>query len=104
MAREQERRRNQRVHLVVRVAWATDQLRGRATLADLSASGARLEDSSSQPTPGAEIRVRFEQSPLPRIVVEGIVQRLTWDGFVVDFYDRKPELEAFLADALALVG
>lgn len=99
-----ERRRSRRVGLAVRVAWATAQLRGRATLADLSATGARLEDSSSQPRPGEEIRVRFEAAPLPQIVVEGVVQRLTWDGFVIDFYERKPELEAFLTDALALVG
>jgi len=99
-----ERRRSRRVGLTVRVAWASDRLRGRATLADLSAMGARLEDSTNQPRPGAEIRVRFEAAPLPLMEVEGVVQRLTWDGFVVDFYDRKPELDAFLADALALVG
>ncbi len=84
--------------------WRTSRLRGIAALADLSTHGARLEDSRTQPEKGAEIQVALEIAPLPRIVVTGVVQRLTWDGFVVDFFEVDAELARLIADAVALVG
>lgn len=99
-----QRRRSQRVRLPIRVKWRSGRLRGIATLADLSTHGARLEDSRTQPEKGAEIRIAVEVAPLPRIVVAGVVQRLTWDGFVVDFLEVDAELARLIADAAALVG
>ena len=66
-----ERRRRHRANVQFRIHFRSGVLEGRATLADLSTKGARLEDASTQPQLGAEVELEIELEPLPVIVVEG---------------------------------
>ena len=98
-----ERRGKYRANVQFRVHFRSGVLEGRATLADLSTKGARLEEATTQPQLGAEVELEIELEPLPVITVQGFVARRTWGGFAVAFGDADAELERFVADAASLV-
>lgn len=98
-----ERRSRPRAIVQFRVSFRSGVFNGRASLADLSTRGARLEEASSQPQIGAEAELDISLPPLPVFTIKGVVQRRTWDGFAVTFSGDDPELERFVADAAALV-
>ena len=76
---------------------------GAGTLADLSYTGARLEDASLRPALGTKVRLFVFVQPVQPFELSGHVVRHTENGFAIAFTSLDPEVEHLVDDVAALV-
>ena len=73
-------------------------------LADLSYSGARLEDSNLEPALGTKIRLYVFVQPVSPFELVGEVVRTSATGFAIAYQVESPEVRQLVDDVAALVG
>lgn len=80
-----ERRRSPRIRSRFDALVSAGAREGAGVLADISYSGARLEDCSEQPPVGTRIRLYVFAEPAPAFELEGVVVRHTETGFAIGY-------------------
>ncbi len=93
----QERRNDPRYRGRFKVVFRTDDEQGSGTLHDISMSGARVDEASMQPKPGARVRLEFAPRAdcLP-VEVLAHVARECGSGFPVEFSALDPRMKRLL--------
>lgn len=76
---------------------------GAGLLADISYSGARIEDSSLIPEVGTPVRIYVFVMPVSPFQLQGEVVRTTEKGFAIAYSVEDPEVRRLVDDAAALV-
>ena len=76
---------------------------GSGVLADISYSGARLEDASLLPEPGTRVRLYVFVQPIQPFELIGHVVRHTEDGFAIEVDVCSAEIERLVDDVRAIV-
>lgn len=77
---------------------------GAGVLADISYSGAHIEDSSIVPEVGTQVRIYVFVQPVSPFTLSGKVVRVTEKGFAIAYHDLDDEVRRLVDDASALVG
>jgi hypothetical protein len=77
---------------------------GAGVLADISYSGAHIEESSVVPEVGTEVRIYVFVQPVAPFALSGRVVRVTESGFAIAYKDLDDEVRRLVDDAAALVG
>jgi voltage-gated potassium channel len=105
-SRRTDRRTAARVPRTSPVFFTSGRIEGQGRLADLSSTGARIEDATADIKPGAPITLTLELSQEGfRFEVKGRVARETPGGFAVEFHlDPDPSVEALMRWILARPG
>ncbi len=93
----QERRIEPRYQGRYKVVFRTHEEQGSGTLHDISMSGARVDEASMQPKPGARLRLEFAPRAdcLPVEVLAHVV-RECGSGFAVEFSALDPRMKRLL--------
>jgi PilZ domain len=99
-----ERRRSPRVRSRFDALIAAGAQEGAGTLAEISYSGARLDDSSLQPPVGTPVRLYVFIQPVSPFEIEGVVTRHTETGFAVTYELFDVEIRRLVDDVTALVA
>lgn len=99
-----ERRRSPRVRSRFDALIAAGAREGAGTLAEISYSGARLDDTSLQPPVGTEVRLYVFVQPVSPFEIEGVVTRHTETGFAVTYELFDVEIRRLVDDVTALVA
>ncbi len=104
MANEGNRRRDGRVQTRFESLYSAGRGEGTGTLADISYSGAMIEESSLQPEVGRELRLYVFVQPVAPFELIGKVVRVTEHGFAIEYEKiEDPEIRRFVDDAAAIV-
>jgi hypothetical protein len=103
--------RGDRFSIPLEVYCSFERVEGTATLANISYTGALVEDSSIRPEIGTRIKLYVYLKPPRAFEAEtpfeltGVVSRHSSDGFAVKFEDsRDPDLRRMVDDAAAIVA
>lgn len=80
-----DRRRSPRIRSRFDALVMAGAREGAGVLADISHSGARLEDCSEQPPVGTRVRLYVFAEPAPAFELEGVVVRHTETGFAIGY-------------------
>ena len=82
---------------------ATGRREGAGTLADISYTGARLEETSILPELGQKICLYVFVQPVSPFELEGEVVRVDDDGFAIRYAVESDEVRRLVDDVAALV-
>jgi len=77
---------------------------GAGVLADISYSGARLEDTTLRPKLGTEVRLYVFVQPVSPFELVGEVVRSDASGFAIAYKVESPEVQRLVDDVAAVVG
>ena len=77
---------------------------GAGVLAEISYSGARLDDCSEQPPVGTRVRLYVFVQPVSPFELEGLVVRHTESGFAITYELFDAEIRRLVDDVTALVA
>lgn len=84
------------------ISAASDE--GAGILAEISYSGARLEETSIQPPVGTRVALYVFVQPVSPFTLQGQVARLTESGFAVTYELFDPEIRRLVDDVGAIVA
>ncbi len=84
--------------------YASGQMEGAGVLADLSYSGARVEEASLCPPVGTRMRLYVFIQPVSPFELIGHVIRSTQSGFAIAYDISDPELRDLVDDIAAIVA
>jgi len=107
MSSFRERRRGKRVSTALNAHYSSGPEDGIGVLANVSYSGALIEDSSVQPTVGSRVRIYVFSEPVdpiaPASPVElvGRVVRHSSSGFAIEYEDADSEVHQLVDKAAA---
>ncbi len=111
MAATTHRRRDNRIPMPLEVHYYFDGIEGFGELANISYSGALIDDTSMQPKIGTPAVLYVYLKPpgafeaATPFVVTSVISRHSSDGFAVKFEDNHdPDLRRMVDDAAALVA
>jgi hypothetical protein len=76
---------------------------GAGVLADISYSGARIENASLRPEVGTLVRFYVFVQPVLPFELVGHVVRITEDGFAIEYDVSDPEVRRLVDDVAAIV-
>lgn len=76
---------------------------GAGVLAEISYSGARLEESSINPPTGSRVTLYIFVQPVAPFTLTGQVVRSTKDGFAITYELFDPEIRRLVDDVSAMV-
>jgi hypothetical protein len=76
---------------------------GAGVLADISYSGARIENASLRPEVGTRVRFYVFVQPVLPFELIGHVVRVTEDGFAIEYDVSDPEVRRLVDDVAAIV-
>lgn len=99
-----ERRSSNRIESRFDTLVSADRREGAGVLADISYSGARLEDCSELPPVGSRVRLYVFVQPVAPFELEGIVIRHSGSGFAITYEIFDVETRRLVADVTALVS
>ena len=99
-----DRRRSGRVRTRFDALYSAGQREGAGVLADISYSGARIEDSSIQPELGTTVRIYVFIQPVRPFELVGSVVRHGASGFAIEYKDLDPDVRRMVDDAAAIVA
>ncbi|MBW2316167.1 MAG: PilZ domain-containing protein [Deltaproteobacteria bacterium] len=99
-----ERRQHPRFRSRFDTLCSSGRQEGAGVLADLSYSGARLEDSNLQPELGTKVRLYVFVQPVSPFELIGEVVRTSPTGFAIAYQVESPEVRQLVDDVAALVG
>jgi hypothetical protein len=100
-----ERRRGDRVPTALNAHYSSGPEEGIGVLANISYSGALIEDSSVQPSVGSRVRIYVFTEPVDPIApaspteLVGRVIRHSSSGFAIEYEDADPEVRQLVDDA-----
>lgn len=77
---------------------------GVGVLADISYSGARLENATLRPEPGTKVRLYVFVQPVSPFELCGEVVRSDASSFAIRYHLESPEVRQLVDDVAALVG
>ena len=103
MGNEGNRRRDGRVQTRFESLYAAGRSEGTGTLADISYSGAMIENASSMPAIGKPLRVYIFVQPVAPFELVGTVVRHTEGGFAIEYPPLSEDGRRFVDDAAAIV-
>ena len=101
------RRRHVRFTTALNAHYSSDPEEGIGVLANISYSGALIEDSSVQPSVGSKVRVYVFVEPVDPIApaspyeLVGRVVRHSSSGFAIEYKDADPEVRQLVDEAAA---
>ncbi len=98
------RRRSGRVRTRFDALYSAGQQEGAGILADISYSGAWIEDSSIQPELGTTVRIYVFIQPVSPFELVGTVARHSATGFAIEYKNLDPEVRRLVDDAAAIVA
>ncbi len=102
-----EKRRGDRVLTALNAHYSSGPEEGIGVLANISNSGALIEDSSVQPTVGSRVRIYVFTEPADPIApaspyeLVGRVVRHSSSGFAIEYDDSDPEVRLLVEKAAA---
>ena len=105
-----EKRRGDRVSTALNAHYSAGPEEGIGVLANISYSGALVEDSSVQPTVGSRVRIYVFIEPVDPIApaspyeLVGRVVRHSSSGFAIEYEDADPEVRQLVDEAAAGQG
>ncbi len=102
MVRE-ERRQNPRVRTRFESLISLGRTEGVGVLADISYSGAQIEEVTTLPEVGDHVRLYVFVQPVSPFQIEGEVVRLSESGFAIACKDLDPQMCRLVDDAAAIV-
>ena len=100
-----ERRRHHRIPTKFELLYSSGRREGAGVLANISYSGARIEETQLQPPIGDQLRFYVFLQPVAPLELVGVVVRHTETGFAIE-YDKveDPEVRRLVDDAAAIVN
>ena len=98
-----ERRKDIRFRTRFDALFSSGPAEGAGVLADLSYSGARLEEASLRPDLGTSVRLYVFVQPVAPFELVGRVTRHTESGFVILYEVSDPEVRRLVDDVSAIV-
>ena len=98
-----ERRKDIRFKTRFDALFSSGPAEGAGVLADLSYSGARMEDASLRPDLGTSVRLYVFVQPVAPFELVGSVTRHTESGFVILYEISDPEVRRLVDDVSAMV-
>lgn len=107
MSAFRERRRGERVSTALNAHYSSGPEAGIGVLANISYSGALIEDSSVQPTVGSRVRIYVFSEPVDPIApaspceLVGRVIRHSSSGFAIEYEDADSEAHQLVDKAAA---
>jgi len=99
-----ERRRSPRFRARFDALLSAGRQEGAGTLAEISYSGARLDEASIRPEPGSRITLYVFVQPVAPFELHGVVVRHTETGFAVDYDLFDAEIRRLVDDVSALIA
>ncbi|MGH0033957.1 MAG: PilZ domain-containing protein [Myxococcota bacterium] len=96
--------RHPRVRTQFEALYSMGRREGAGVLADISYSGAHIEETSMVPEEGTQVRIYVFVQPVSPFTLEGKVVRVTERGFAIAYQDLDDEVRRLVDDAAALVG
>jgi hypothetical protein len=99
-----ERRKDIRFGTRFDALFSSGPAEGAGVLADLSYSGARLEEASLRPDLGTSVRLYVFVQPVAPFELVGRVTRHTESGFVTVYEVSDPDVRRLVDDVSALVS
>jgi hypothetical protein len=99
-----DKRGSVRVRARFDALYSSGQREGAGVLADISYSGARIEDSSIQPELGTTVRMYVFIQPVSPFELVGSVVRHSASGFAIEYKDLDPDVRRMVDDAAAIVA
>ena len=105
MSANTERRRGDRFNTALNAHYSSGPEEGIGVLANVSYSGALIEDSSVRPSVGSRVRVYVFVEPADPIApaspyeLVGRVVRHSSSGFAIEYEDADPEVRQLVDDA-----
>ncbi len=102
-----EKRRNERFLTALNAHYSSGPEEGIGVLANISNSGALIEDSSVQPTVGSRVRIYVFTEPVDPLApaspyeLLGRVVRHSSSGFAIEYEDSDPEVRQLVEKAAA---
>jgi hypothetical protein len=96
--------RHPRIRTRFEALYSLGRQEGAGVLADISYSGAHIEDSSLVPEVGTEVRIYVFVQPVSPFSLSGKVVRVTENGFALAYQNLDDEIRRLVDDAAALVG
>jgi hypothetical protein len=100
----EERRSEGRVRTRFETLLSSGRHEGTGVLADISYSGALIEEATFQPEMGKELRVYVFVQPVSPFELRGVVVRHTERGFAIRTETADPEIRRLVDDAAAIVN
>ena len=103
-----EKRRGDRVPTALNAHFSSSPEDGIGVLANISYSGALIEDSSAQPSMGSRVRIYVFTEPIDPIApaspyeLVGRVVRHSSSGFAIEYEDADPEVNQLVDEAATL--
>ena len=100
-----EQRRNARYATALNAHYSAGPEDGIGVLANISYSGALIEDSSVQPTVGSKVRIYVFTEPIDPIApaspyeLVGRVVRHSSSGFAIEYEETDPEVRKLIDEA-----
>jgi hypothetical protein len=110
MSAHAERRRDERFSTALNAHYSSGPEEGVGVLANISYSGALIEDSSLQPTVGTKVRIYVFTEPEDPIApaspyeLVGRVIRHSSSGFAIEYEERDPEVRRLVDEAAGAKG
>jgi hypothetical protein len=98
-----EKRRDPRFRTRFDALYSLGSQEGSGVLADISYSGARLDDTSPKPEPGTKVRLYVFVQPIQPFELIGHVVRHTDSGFAIEVDVCNSEIERLVDDVRAIV-
>jgi PilZ domain len=99
-----ERRGQGRVRTRFETLLSSGREEGVGVLADISYSGARIEEASLKPELGKALRLYVFVQPVSPFELRGTVVRHSATGFAIQYEMEDPEIRRLVDDAAAVVG
>ena len=102
-----EKRRHDRVTTALNAHYSSGPEEGIGVLANISYSGALIEDSSVRPSVGSRVRIYVFVEPVDPIApaspyqLVGRVVRHSSSGFAIEYEDTDPEMRQLVDEAAA---
>jgi hypothetical protein len=104
MDKTTDKRSSVRVRARFDALYSSGQKEGAGVLADISYSGARIEDSSIRPELGTTVRIYVFVQPVSPFELVGSVVRHSDTGFAIEYKDLDSEVRRLVDDAAAIVS
>ncbi len=104
MSDEAYKPRDPRIRTRFEALYSMGRCEGAGVLADISYSGAHVEDTSLVPEVGTEVRIFVFVQPVSPFALTGKVVRATENSFAIAYQDLDEEVRRLVDDAAALVA
>lgn len=99
-----EHRRDPRFRTRFDALCSAGRQEGAGRLADISRSGARLEETSLRPEIGSKVRLYVFVQPVSPFEIVGEVVRHTDSGFAIEIIEAREAIRELIDDVAALVS